>query len=513
MASYNASRPGTVTSCSKETRVEVLQEIDEWIANPEAGRIYWLAERAGFGKTAIALSVAERAATRGDLAASFFFSHQVVPDLSTASRFFSTLAFHLALFDKQLYRKRFAEAAKESPDVGAIKLGPQAEALFVKPLQQAPQPSRPLVIVVDALDECDRTHAQELVALLTKASRDLSLPIRLFITSRPEHHIITAFQAVGISPRTAFDTSKRDVETYLRKELPDIPEKLGLGDASDWISEEEIALLISRAGGLFVYAVVIIRFIEDSDALDPRQQLDVLLQEDEAQSAEYKPYEALDNLYLRVLAVATGNKPHLIKEVRIVLGITIVIAEQLPLSWLKYFAAPAVKNIHRTLNKLRSVIALDLSSDQGISFHHASFKDFLLDSSRSSTIYFIDRPSIHHHLAQRFMHAATSSPHGHELDLAMTLDTQDDVLGPDRNGTPGLQHILSTVFSHIANASKDATLIDKFDAFFSQASLWWTEYYGPRYKNGDIVASYAWRASGILKSMALANYVYYLLGQ
>lgn len=499
MASYNGERPGTITSCSTDTRVRILEDIEGWITKPEGDNIYWLAERAGFGKTAIALSIAERAAERGDLAASFFFSYQV-PELRTASRFFPTLAFQLSLFDDRVYRKHFVEAVDNAPDAGATKLEHQAKALFIDPLQRAAPLHRPMVIVVDALDECNREHAQELVVILTKALQELSLPIRFFITSRPEHHIITAFEAAGISSRAVVDSSEQDVETFLRKELPTVPRKLGLRDMSHWISEHEIRILASRAGGLFIYAAVVLGFLTDLDALDPREHLDVLLQEDESQVAEHQPYEALDRLYLRVLKVATNDKPQYIKEVRTILGIAIVVKSPLPLSWLEYFAYPAVKNIHRTLNKLRSVIALDPTSHQGISFHHASFKDFLLISSRSSAVYFIDRAVIHHHLALRFLDIISQSPSERELEMTtVSAGSAPKLLDCDEEM---LQHAERTVFVHIHNSPKDTPLIHSFDKSFHQGNLISVLLKDRRYESRDVLNSYRWRASSVTQIFA-----------
>lgn len=128
LACCNAERPKTINSCSDQTRVGLLEEVDKWIADQKSNPVYWLKERARFGKTAIALSVAERAAARGELAASFFFSHQQL-DLNNASLFFSTLAFQLTAFDEGRYRRVFAEAVAKSPDAGATEFKHQVEAL------------------------------------------------------------------------------------------------------------------------------------------------------------------------------------------------------------------------------------------------------------------------------------------------------------------------------------------------------------------------------------------------
>lgn len=484
-----------------------MQEIDDWIADSEADQVYWLRERAGFGKTAVAVSVAERAAVRGELAASFFFSHQV-SDLSNASLFFSTIASQLALFDQRRYRQYFAEAVRERPDAGAAKLKIQADLLFTKPLQRAESTSRPIVIVIDGLDECNREQGKELVDVLIKATRAVSVPIRLFITSRPEHHLITAFRAVEVPARTIVDTSRDDVETFLRKELAEIPQKLGLLDLpTDWISEEDIAILLDRANGLFVYGSTAIRFIGDPVALNPRKRLKILLVDDDAQSSAYQPYGPLDRLYQRILDLATSKQQDLIEEVHVVLGAWIVLNDQAMTS-VKFMArilAIEISDIRRTLVKLQSVIVNPETDNDKIIFHHTSFKDFLLDSSRSSPIYFIDTSIHHRRLAICSFQILTQSPFGTEVEIAMASDKyfpKDDLLD---DAPEELRYVSTGAFYHAAKASKDESLKDAFDAFWPHGALWWLEDVYLMCHAQDILHIYAWRVRSVHETLGVWN--------
>lgn len=498
---------GTIDPCSEQTRVELLRDIDDWIAAPNANRVYWLKERAGFGKTAIALSVAERAAKRGQLAASFFFSYQV-PDLDNASLFFPTIAFQFAHFDNHRYRQLFAESVRDSPDASAAKLKSQVEVLFSKPLGRVEPTSQPLLIVIDAFDECDQAQAEELIGILIKASQALPLPLRLFLTSRPEHHLITAFERVEISPRSIADTSKADVEIYLRQELPDIPRRLGIRDmSSDWITETEIATIVRQAGGLFVYASVVVRFIGYRAALNPRKRLEILLRDDPVQSTAYQPYAPLDRLYKRVLDVATDGQRDLVEDVLVVLGGWTIIEE-------KVYMTPAllapligleISDVRRTLIKLQSVVVYPDSDDGTVTFHHASFKDFLLNPSRSGPEYFLDPHVYHHRLALQSMQMIVQSPHGKKVQAKMASESYVFQAEHDEPDFPGkLRYALTYVFLHTTKSLKDATLKNALDDFSQQGSLWWLEYDLPIKGNlyrilQDPATVYTWRASDVQK--------------
>src|ERR1700727_2498738 len=53
-----------------------------------------------------------------------------------------------------------------------------------------------MVIIVDALDECDdRKMMADFILIVTRAFRDHQLPLRFFFTSRVEEHIQKKFAA------------------------------------------------------------------------------------------------------------------------------------------------------------------------------------------------------------------------------------------------------------------------------------------------------------------------------
>ena len=84
---------------------------------------------------------------------------------------------------------------------------------------------RPLIIVIDALDECaDQSDVSDVLTIIRQYSPDL--PLKFFITSRPERQIQNVFCREGTSRYSKFilheiekDIVSADIAIYAREEL------------------------------------------------------------------------------------------------------------------------------------------------------------------------------------------------------------------------------------------------------------------------------------------------------
>src|SRR5271154_6221085 len=98
-AFHNSDELYDAPKCHPHTRVAVLDEIMQWVGESESAReafMMWLFGPAGAGKSAIAKRIAEIAAEKGLLIATFFFS-RTDPQRNTKDRLVATLAYQLAL--------------------------------------------------------------------------------------------------------------------------------------------------------------------------------------------------------------------------------------------------------------------------------------------------------------------------------------------------------------------------------------------------------------------------------
>ena len=136
-------------ACLPGTRKQILEDIMDWVHNPDSERILWLSGAAGTGKSSIANSIAEQLYSLGRLGASFRFDRDAVTS-DTPGQLFGNLCHQLACFDDQL---RIAIlAAIHCGCGGAMSCRMQARTLLVEPIQDT-EIVGPVVIVIDALDE------------------------------------------------------------------------------------------------------------------------------------------------------------------------------------------------------------------------------------------------------------------------------------------------------------------------------------------------------------------------
>jgi len=95
-AHHGGEHPAGPTKCDPDTRVAIIDDILSYIRDPERTKpVFWLNGAAGTGKSAIALSIAERCQELGCLAATFFFWN-TDPSRNSLEHFVSTIADQIA---------------------------------------------------------------------------------------------------------------------------------------------------------------------------------------------------------------------------------------------------------------------------------------------------------------------------------------------------------------------------------------------------------------------------------
>ena len=124
---------------------------------------------AGIGKSTVARAVAQETHRCGLLDASFFFSRNE-DDRKSAKLFFGTIAFQLSQCNREV-ALRIGEALEHKPDASSKQLRDQLRDLIIQPLQSCEQASKStILIVIDALDECDAQDAELLLHSFSEKS-------------------------------------------------------------------------------------------------------------------------------------------------------------------------------------------------------------------------------------------------------------------------------------------------------------------------------------------------------
>jgi hypothetical protein len=415
-ASWDSGRENHPTTCLEATRQEVLKEIERWRGDESPGspHIFFLHGIAGIGKSTIAQTVAVAADNDATLGASFFFSRQGDSDLRDPKLLLPTLAYQLARSNPRFAQELCAELDGHV-DVCRRNYQKQVEALFLLPLKRIPSADKPILIIVDAVDEATESEMRLLLPAFLGAVCATPAWVKLFVTGRPESHILAALQQEFnhrqiILHDIESSLVRRDINTYLAFELARLPGKLYLASSlpQDWFSSSELEQLVNRSGTLFIFASTLLRFLGDTDMNNPRLQLDVLLQPGSVPQDGAQPYAGLDQLYTDIISPRHGsglNPKQASSNLRVVVGTLIVLQDTLPLQDMAHLLELPLHTIHSVLHKLHSVIILPQSDDQSPYIYHQSFTDFITSQQRCPEDYYVSTTYHHAQLAEACMKA------------------------------------------------------------------------------------------------------------
>lgn len=369
------------------------------------------------------------------LGAAFFFStnrHSKSNDMSKKGRgehfnFFTSIAYQLStvysdyhdLLDKKIRRdKSLVDKSMES----------QFWGLIVEPLQELEEKGlgvgKRIPVFVDGLDECESREAQrEIVEIVAAAARDGAVPLCWAFFSRPEPHIEATFSKPGVSPlchKTILPISRDadgEIELYLRVGFEDILQRLNIVMSSPWPSDSDMKEIVRAAGGLFIYAKTVLRFVGQPDSLDPEELLraliDLISNRDLGGPAAEPAFAELDAFYMLILQRIPAKLFLIIHRLltalcRMPFPSAIMVANYLGLSRVEVEAVCSQLGAVVNFQHQREPLDLDPNIDTSqsflqtnpqaisrvleitgtslggsISFHHKSFKDFLLNPLRS----------------------------------------------------------------------------------------------------------------------------------
>ncbi|KAI8633878.1 putative WD-repeat protein [Xylariaceae sp. FL1651] len=345
---------------------------------------------AGTGKSTIALTICRKYAKVGRLGASFFFSRGN-GDLASAGKVAITIAAQLADAVSEL-QKHIKHAVASNPRILDLGLYDQWDKLVVKPLAQLDKDTFPLpiVIVVDALDECDdEKDVALLLQCLNAATIIEGSPLRVFVTSRPEQPINFGFNRILRDAHQDFvlhniedSIVNEDLMLFYKDRLSCISEQFKLEDR--FLSDETIQALVAKSSRLFIHAATVCRFIEDGKTLANKRLSELVA----AGGAPLKPEKELDRMYLTVLnnSVSThldadevAKQQNLFKNI---IGSIVVLFDIMTFAGLAILLSEPGDDIIRMLQSLHSVLDIPEEETSPVRLLHPSFRDFLLDPVR-----------------------------------------------------------------------------------------------------------------------------------
>ncbi|KAJ7611256.1 hypothetical protein FB45DRAFT_844055 [Roridomyces roridus] len=379
-ALYNSAESFPQPQCHPETRSQLLDRLWRRMLKPQ-NRVIWLHGPAGAGKSAIMHTLCQQLQDAGIFGGSFFFKRGHA-SRGNAAALFTTLAYQLALCDPVL-KSPILETIERNPSLAGTSISSQLKELVVDPCLIASNPA-PRILLVDGLDECDGTVAQqEVLRSICRIFCHHALPVKIIIASRPEPDIREIFEDPSFQglQMTRMRRSFTDVKRFLRIEFSRIHQEHRHTMAhipTPWPSEDDLATLVETSSGYFVYAATVIRFVDDKQ-FRPSEQLQIILNGNS--NSGDSPFEALDQLYIQILSQVPTRSRALLLDILSVISTGWMLSTR----HIEQLLDLKTGDVRLTLRKLHSVLTVDDSSP--VTTSHASFVEFLMIESRSTEFY------------------------------------------------------------------------------------------------------------------------------
>ncbi|KAF9255815.1 hypothetical protein L218DRAFT_835799, partial [Marasmius fiardii PR-910] len=267
---HDSQVPFPFPQCSKGTREAILQNLLGWARGNPLGNIApvcWIRGSAGMGKSAIAQTIVERCDHK-ELLADLFFS-RADPNRNNPRYLVLAIA-HAITTVIPLLCSPIKRVIKSSPQILQADLETQFRYLVESTTLHIFHSTHSQgVIIIDGLNECMSLQEQKLVLSLVSLAVKEELPLRFLICSRPEPSIRECFSGSDLHPFTNYVSLDGDPRVN-QDILHMLTEELRKISSSDWCrylefpdpwpTDVDLAILVDKASGQFIYPVTVIKF-------------------------------------------------------------------------------------------------------------------------------------------------------------------------------------------------------------------------------------------------------------
>jgi hypothetical protein len=387
-------------SCLEGTRVEVLEDIRIWARTKDnVAPVYCIADVAGTGKSTISHTMYDEWSSQPTIPLAFFFSLEGA-GMQTATDFCFFIKEQIEALGLPELHDYWKGLAPSLTILRSQKVEQQWARLVLEPLRLLPK-SEPRILIVDALDECTMATREPLLGCILKACSSGSLPhMRIFLTARNEPDITKLLQNTAYNKSIIqkslrnSPSAKADVALYVNHRL----DESSIFDSAP----EQRQLLIDRCDGLFIFAFLACKLLED--ACGESRPLEDILHE----------FTSLDVLFYRTLSRADVTPKYTRELLKNILGT--IVAAQAPLSLsaitdlLPTPPKPATRakltDVANMVGRLGSILGSG-GIDEPVYILHATFTEFLLrqtwvttSGDRARNDYAISRPQCNRVMAR-----------------------------------------------------------------------------------------------------------------
>lgn len=417
--------------CLEGTHEGALNAIKDWVKNLNGKLMYWLQGLPGTGKSTTALTIAEfldQEPLGIGLGTSFFFS-RADDNRNSGRRFFSTLAWCLGRRVPAL-RPHIARAILDNTNIPNEDNASQMGRLVLQPIELLEKEYRSpvqLFLVLDALDECNATDAEQILRLLSQL-RDLrQIRMRILVTSRSgtfvdnlrvweemgnhayeiarldKVHLAQVKEGFVWSQDTTEYVADDDITRFMTRRLLDVGHRHRFPDG--WITREKFLQLREHTGGLFIYASVACKFFdrpyEEPTDLDIRWK-DILYQaQDQGLDEDCPRHHLVNKVYSNVLLSYCKSKRGSEREaarsrIRRILGTMAVLFKPVTVRTLAELLRMPEEGLERQLRPFGSLVIIPPGHESlPLSFVHPTFREYLLGDRYCPTEIFADPGQAH----------------------------------------------------------------------------------------------------------------------
>ncbi|PAV14881.1 nucleotide-binding-oligomerization-domain like receptor [Pyrrhoderma noxium] len=471
-----ANRP----KCLKGTCIDLLQQIRTWAQSSDLPNIFVLTGGAGTGKSTISRTIAEEFEVSESLGCYIFFERGKMDSASITNTVIKTIAYHLTCNSSDI-AESLLEATKDLHELRFPSTETLFQKLLYKPLHSISisHISNPILVVLDALDECGDSEAQENLANLLKyETQTLPSNIRFLVTSRPEGGIIPLLSSASLQSRICeyvklnhtSESSKKEVVYYIRHELEKLRDENRIIVKGNWEWDENIDRLGCAAEGLFIWASTAIRFINEVKA-GRFNRLQKLVNDTKGVGMN------LDMLYATVLENCIDWKDDEMKEVFSSV-FSLILFGKTPLSdvdideILDYEEGTTMD----ILSGLHSLVVFE--AGQPIRIHHTSLHDYLT-SMRCDESWYINSDVEMNKIASRCFVLTKSRLHFNICDIETSFKFNKDIPNlqehVDKRIHPRLLYACRYWASHLRGVPYSSKILSELDNFMYKQLLYWIE--------------------------------------
>jgi hypothetical protein len=309
-------------------------------------------------------------------------------------------------------RPLMQKALMSDPSIPSQILENQFKLLIYDPILALQNPIPSMVVVVDALDECEnKVGVLKLISIISNAHRKPPFPLRFLFTSRAYDYIDNKFRNPTTGPLTILSNlwdwkADDDIRRFLRDGFREIHierKRVMEGVPEPWPSDSDLDLAVAKSEGVFIWAATVLKFVGSDRGL-PQDKLQTAL----------KLHAGLDSLYTQVLQDAPRNDPF-----DCVIGAIPLLRIRLSADQLGQLFGHQANDIVNGLQGLKPILDIPQVHYNTIQPYHASLHDFLTDIKRSND-FFIDPVKQHFSIMLSCLRIVLDNSQGGIIDQEIT---------------------------------------------------------------------------------------------